>query len=183
MLRSSRHGPSRHAWLLAVASALFALGCSSAAPLPGTALGTYNVTGTQQTNTCGTGLGAPNPWTFTAQMSEDATTFYWLMNDGTEMSGTMTSSTAVTLQSTLTANVDGNEAGPGSCDLTSVSGLSLTLATTSPPSTFTGTLSYQFSAATGVSDTNDCTDQLSASGGMYDTLPCAVSYSLTATRQ
>jgi hypothetical protein len=158
--------------------------CAAPTPLPGTSLGTYNVTGTLETNTCGAGLGAPNPWTFTAQMSEDGTTLYWEIAGGGELSNTMSSSTQVSITSVETANVDGSDAGvEGPCNLQNTTALVLTLAASTPPSTFTGTLTYTFVAATGVSSTTDCTDQLSTSGGPYDTLPCTASFSLTGTRQ
>src|SRR5580693_8769234 len=82
---------------LALASACVGLLASACNPqtLPGTQLGTYNVTGALGANTCGSGLGAPSPWTFTVQMSEDTsttpTTLYWLSSDGTELSSTMSS--------------------------------------------------------------------------------------------
>ena len=44
---------------------------------------------------------------------------------------------------------------------------------------FSGTLSYQFTVA---DSTSYCDDQLTASGGDFATLPCTVSYTLTATR-
>lgn len=174
-------------WFVSVvglATAVLAVGCSPASPLPGTPLGTYNVTGALQSNTCGAGLGAPNPWNFSVQMSEDAATFYWEMSGGSQVSGTVSSTTQVSITSILTANVDAPDAGlEGPCNLQSTTVINLALATSSPPATFTGTISYTFAAATGVSSTNDCTDQLSASGGTYDTLPCTAAYSLSGTRQ
>jgi hypothetical protein len=166
-----------------LATAALATTCSPASPLPGTPLGTYSVTGALQGNTCGAGLGAPNPWSFSVQMSEDGTTFYWELSGGSEASGTV-SSTQVSITSIQTANVDAPDAGlEGPCNLQSTTAINLTLATSSPPATFTGTVSYTFAAATGVSSMNDCTDQLSASGGTYDTLPCTATYALTGTRQ
>jgi hypothetical protein len=159
--------------------------CSaSGSSLPGTSLGTYNVTGTLQSNTCGTGLGAPSPWTFTLQMSEEATTLYLQMADGSQLSGPMSSTTQASIISTQTANVDAPDAGlEGPCNLQSTTEINLALATSSPPATFAGTITYTFAAATGVSSTNDCTDQLSASGGTYDTLPCTASYSVAGALQ
>jgi hypothetical protein len=130
------------------------------------------------------GLGAPSPWTFTVQMSEDGTTLYWEMSDGILLSSTMSSPTQVNIESVQTANVDASEAGvPGPCDLTGTTAIELTLASEMPPSTFTGTITYTFAAATGVSSMTDCTDQLSSSGGAYDTLPCTAVYSVAGTRQ
>jgi hypothetical protein len=168
--------------LLAAASVLSS--CGPSPGLPGTSLGTYNVSGALVTNTCGAGLGLPNPWTFTAQMSEDGTSLYWEMAGGSSVSGAMSSSTQVNITAIDTANVDTSEAGvAGPCDLTGTTVMALALATGSPPPAFTGSISYTYAAATGVSSTTNCTDQLSASGGQYDTLPCTASYSLTGTRQ
>lgn len=175
-------------WSLAPAAvcvlAAFTLSCGPTSNLPGTALGTYNVTGTLGTNSCGSGLGAPNPWTFTVQLSEDTGTFYWEQTGGTAaLSSAMTSSTQVDITSIETANVDGTDAGEGPCDLTSTTSIDLALAPGSPPATFHGTITYTFAASTGVSSTTDCTDQLSASGGTYDTLPCTANYTITASHQ
>jgi hypothetical protein len=166
------------------AIAAAATSCAASSTLPGTSLGTYNVTGTLGTNTCGSGLGAPSPWTFSTQMSEDGTTFYWEISGGSELSSTMSSATQVDITSIDTANVDGTDAGVlGPCDLQSTTVLDVALAASSPPSSFKGTVTYTFTAATGVSSTTNCTDQLSASGGPYATLPCTVSYSLAGTHQ
>jgi len=158
------------------------LGCSSSS-LPGTALGTFNVTGTLGTNTCGSGLNASNPYDFTVQMSIDGTTLYWETSDGVELSATMSSTTAATITSTQTANADATEAGAGACDLTDVETIAIKLNTATSPSAFTGSLTYSFSAATGISSTNNCTDQLASSGGSYASLPCTATYSLSATKQ
>lgn len=180
---------------LACAIGLLAASCN-ATPLPGTQLGTYNVIGTLGTNTCGAGLGAPNPWSFTVQLSEDTSTtpptFYWLSSDGTQWSNVMSSATQVTFSSSVTSNVDGvtttTDAGvstttEGACDLTQTTEVPITLAAGLPPTSFTGTVTYSFQAALGVSASTDCTDQLASSGGTYDTLPCTASYSLTAKQQ
>lgn len=170
--------------LAAWATAAMAISCGPTSTLPGTSLGTYNVVGTLGTNTCGSSLGAPSPWNFTVQMSEDGSTFYWAPSTGSQLSSTMASSTSVSITSVTTANADPTEAGvEGPCDLQSTTAINLTLAASSPPPTFKGTLSYTFTAATGASSTTDCTDQLSASGGPYETLPCTASYTISATHQ
>jgi hypothetical protein len=180
--RRSPQGPL--STLATCAAVALALGCTAPTALPGTSLGTYNVTGTLETNTCGSGLGAPNPWTFTAQMSEDGSVLYWEMSGGSELNSPMTSATQVSITSVVTANVDGTDAGvEGPCDLQNTTVIDLTLSSGSPPTSFTGTITYTFVAATGVSTATDCTDQLSASGGSYDTLPCTASYTLTGTHQ
>jgi hypothetical protein len=170
---------------MACSMAGLAIACGpTASTLPGTALGTYNVSGSLQSNSCGGGLGAPNPWNFTAQMSQDGTTLYWEPSGGTQIYGAMSSSTKVDITSTQTANVDATEGGAeGPCDLQSTTAVDLTLSASSPPAAFTGTITYTFAASTGVSSTTDCTDQLTASGGTYDTLPCTLSYTVTGSRQ
>jgi len=172
--------------LAGCATVVLAASCDPVSTLPGTMLGTYNVTGTLGANTCGSGLGAPSPWTFTVQMSEDGTMLYWEPSTGAELSSTMTSSTAVSITSTVTANVDATDAGEGPCDLTEATAIALTFEAATapaPPSSFTGTITYSFSTNTAVSSTSDCTDQLSASGGSYDTLPCTATYSISGTLQ
>lgn len=179
-----RHRSSLNVTLVVCVCAAFAISCEPTSTLPGTALGTYNVTGTLGTNTCGKGLGAPSPWTFTAQMSEDGTIFYWQPSGETAMSSTMSSTTQVNISATVTANVDATEAGAeGPCDLQRTTAVDLTLAASSPPSTFTGSIAYTFQSSTGASTTTDCTDQLSASGGPYDTLPCTATYAITGAIQ
>jgi hypothetical protein len=109
----------------------------------------------------------------------------------------MSSATKVTITQTVTSNPDavaamadaGPDAGvaatgaPGACDLQQSTTLALTLSAGSPPTSFAGTMTYTFESATGVSSSSNCTDQLAASGGTYDTLPCTASYSLSAAHQ
>ena len=169
---------------LMVAGAMAAGACTQNASLPGTALGNYSVVGTLGTNTCGSGVGPASPWDFTVEMSQDDTTLYMAQTDGSdEVSGTLVS-TSATLTSVVTTNVDGSEAGgPGLCDLTSSTTFVLKLAAGATPASFTGTVVYTYAAATGVSSTTNCQDQLSSSGGTYATLPCSVNYTVTGTRQ
>jgi hypothetical protein len=182
--RLARRSLSLFTTLAACGMAAMTMSCGQTSALPGTALGTYNVTGTLGTNTCGSSLNAPNPWSFTAQASEDGTTFYWEPSTGTELSSTMASSTSVSITSVETANVDTTEAGvEGPCDMTSTTAISLTLSADSPPSSLKGTITYTFAAATGASSTTDCTDQLASSGGLYETLPCTTTYTITGSHQ
>jgi hypothetical protein len=159
--------------------------CEQGSSLPGTALGTYAVVGTLGPNTCGSGVNATSPWDFTADLSLDGTTLYLANSDGSdEVSGSLasTTATAATLISAVTQNVDGSSTAAGPCNLTLATSFDLTLDGQSPPKSFTGTVTYTYSAATTVSSTTDCTDQLSSSGGKYSTLPCTVQYSLKATK-
>jgi hypothetical protein len=157
--------------------------CTATNPLPGTSEGTFSVTGTLGTNTCGSGINPDNPWDFSAFLSEDGSTFYMEDTDGTnEVTGTLSAKKA-TLSATVTTNADATEAGAGSCDLTEVSSVTLDLSSASSPTSFTGTATYTYSVSSGVSSSNNCTDQLASSGGPYSTLPCSVTYSLSGTNQ
>jgi hypothetical protein len=151
-------------------------GCSGGA-MPGQMLGIYKVVGQSQTNSCG--LGAPNPWTFDVQLSRQQSTLYWDWMDGSPLlSGTLSrQSTSIT--SSATVNADSTDAGLGPCNLDTISSLQLALGSGSPPGSFTGTMNYAYTPASGAT----CTDVLLASGGMYTQLPCTVTYAVTATRQ
>jgi ABC-type glycerol-3-phosphate transport system substrate-binding protein len=162
----------------ALAAALVLLACSGS-PLPGTVLGTYKVVGQIQTNSCG--LGAPNPWTFDIQLSQDGATLYWSWMDGTPpLSSPLTTESNATLTSTLQVNVDGTaDGGLGPCTMDRADNFQVALGSGSPPANFTGTIAYAFSSPSG----SDCADQLTTAGGEYDALPCAMVYSVAASRQ
>jgi hypothetical protein len=162
----------------AVAGGLLIAACN-ATPLPGTQLGTFKVTANAATNSCGTGLEAPSPWVFDVQMSENDSLLYWSFMDGSPpLSGALTSLTASITDNT-SVNVDPTDAGDGPCTMDRNDDLEITLATGSPPSSFTATITYTFSAASGA----DCSDQLASVGGAYDAVPCTIEYSATANRQ
>ncbi len=160
-------------------------GCVQASDLPGTSLGTWSVAAKLSTNTCGANLGAENPWDFTADLSKDDSTLY-LEDTSTsdQVSGVVdsTNGTTATLISAVTSNVDGVNGATGPCNLTLSSSYAVTLDDATAPKNFTGTATFTYAGATGVSSTNDCTDQLSSNGGKYDTLPCTVTYTLSATK-
>jgi hypothetical protein len=160
-----------------VASLVIAVvGCSGGS-MPGQMLGTYKVVGQSQTNTCG--LGAPNPWTFDVQLSQQQSTLYWDWMDGSPLLSGTIASTSATFTDTATVNADSTDAGLGPCNLSTSSSLQLTLGSGSPPGGFTGTMTYTYTPTSGAT----CTDVLTSSGGMYNQLPCTVTYTVSATRQ
>ena len=144
--------------------------------MPGTELGTYAVTGQLQTSTCG---GAPpNPWSFDVEMSRQGSTLYWSWLDGSPiLSGGLSASLSAALTATVQSNVDGVDGGLGPCWIQRDDAIAITLASGSPPATFTGTIEYTFSAVSG----SDCSDQIAL--GNYATLPCTLTYSVSAGRQ
>ncbi|HEX8791310.1 MAG TPA: hypothetical protein VF765_10210 [Polyangiaceae bacterium] len=145
--------------------------------MPGRVLGTYTVTGQSKSNTCG--LGAPDPWKFTVQLSMNGSTFYWSWLDGSPLlSAPMSSSGLVSLKNSQEVNADSTDAGLGPCTLQREDDLEITLGAGTTPATFSGTIGYAYAPATGAT----CTDVLSASGGSFSNLPCAVSYGVTGSR-
>jgi hypothetical protein len=160
----------------AAAACFLAAACSDS-PMPGKVLGTYTVTGQSKSNTCG--LGAPDPWKFTVQLSENGSTFYWSWLDGSPLlSAPMSSSVQVSLKDSQQVNADSTDAGLGPCTLVRDDDLEIVLAAGAPPASFTGTISYAYAPATG----STCADVLGASGGSFTNLPCAVLYDVTAQR-
>jgi hypothetical protein len=145
--------------------------------LPGTTLGTYTVRGALESDTCG---AAPNPWTFDVMLSRSGTTLYWSWLDASPiLSGPITGEGDAALTGYQLHNVDSTEAGMGPCDLQRDDDLEVALGTSSPPASFDGTITYAFSVQEGAS----CSDQLTTSGGMYERLPCTVSYTIAAKRE
>jgi hypothetical protein len=163
---------------LAALPVSFAL--SSCGSLPGTTFGTYSARATLDSNTCGPGIGAPDPWEFDVLLSQTGSTLFWSWEDGSPLlSGVLVAGHA-TLATSEVDNVDTKDGGVmGPCDLQRHDDLVLTMGPGSPPPSFQGTVSYTFSVQEGTV----CTDQLSASGGMYRALPCSVSYTVAATHE
>lgn len=144
--------------------------------MPGRVLGTYTVTGKSKSNTCG--LGAPDPWKFTVQLSMNGSTLYWSWLDGSPLLSAPASSGRVSLKNSQQVNADSTDAGLGPCTLQRDDELEITLATGTTPATFSGTIGYTYTPATNAA----CTDVLSSSGGSFSALPCAVSYDVSASR-
>ena len=163
---------TRSALALLATAALVAPACDDSGS-------TYQVTGHLTSNTCG--LGAPDPWTFDVQVSRQGSTLYWTWLDGTApISGPVNAQSEATLTGSQQDNVDGTvDGGLGPCTLERDDTVALALPAGATPSTFSGTINYAFSVVTG----SDCSDQLAASGGQYGALPCAITYSMTGSRQ
>lgn len=157
--------------------ALALLAACSDSPMPGRVLGMYKVTAQSKTNTCG--LGAPDPWTFSVQLSLDGSTLYWSWLDGTALRSGTLSSGAASLKTSSSANADSTDAGLGPCTLQRDEDLEITLPSGSSPPSFSGSIAYGFTPASGA----QCGDQLTSGGGQYTQLPCTLTYTVSATRQ
>jgi hypothetical protein len=147
--------------------------------MPGQQLGTYSVSGTTggSSNTCG--LGAPSPWQFDVRLSVQGSTLYWDWMDGSPFVSGSLASTKASLTQSATVNADSTDAGLGPCNLQTSSDFTLTLGSGTPPGSFTGTLAYSYTPASGAT----CGDVLASAGGMYATLPCSLTYTVTGTHQ
>jgi hypothetical protein len=148
-------------------------GCDATDTLPGTSLGTFAFRGAVTSNTCGASLKASDPWTFDVKVSKDGTTLFWKPGSDSAVSGILDANNKSTLTATTTSAVDG-----GSCVMarTDTTVLALDQAV---PTAITGTLTLAFSA----SSTSDCSSQLSANGGPFQTVPCSVAYSFSAPKK
>jgi hypothetical protein len=175
----------------AVASTVFGAASCDQTPLPGNQLGTYAVTGSLTSNSCGAGVMAPASLSFNATISESeaGTTLYWSSDFGTgstptTLSGSLVNSSASLTTTPVVANVDGTNGVTGPCNLDEGVVLDIDLGSGSPPNTFTGTVSFSDTVdPSSATAENPCNDQLTQNGGTLDTLPCAFAYSLSGSLQ
>ena len=151
--------------------------CSSTSSLPGTSLGTFALTGNVTSNTCGSGLNAPDTLTFDVAISKKSTVLYWRESGGETYSGVLDANNATTITSTVTAQT-GDEAGTVLCTTQRTDSVALTLDSATAPTTLSGTIGFAFAISSGT-----CSGELRANGGTYDTLPCQASYTFTATKK
>src|SRR5580698_9163522 len=140
MLR--RQWRSGRFWMQALLPAFCAILVPSCGDLPGQTFGTYAVTGTPDANSCGPGIGAPDPWQFDVVLSESGTTLYWRwMDESPLMSGQVTASGDATLTEYAVANVDTRDGGvQGPCNLQRNDRVDLVLARSTPPPSFRGSV-------------------------------------------
>lgn len=172
-------------WAAAAAASPAALGaCTGKDPYnPGDGIGTFHVSASLVTSTCGT---APNPWEFDVKLRHDGTTLYWVQGGGPVQGHVDATSHAVlTASASQTLRDADAQSKTPACVVTRQDSLEVALDTghaaaadIAKADTFTGTLVYAFQPT---SD-SDCSDQLVASGGGFDQLPCQVSYTLGGTR-
>ena len=165
--------------LLALAAAATLVDCSAAqdSAMPGTALGTFTISAALSGNSCGSGTGAPNPWSFSVDLSRDGQTLYWRQN-GNVVQGAIDASGNVSITGTFTGYGAGLDGGATTCALSRTDAITVVLGTTAAPTTFSGTIGFHF----GASSSPDCALQLTANGGAYDQLPCDTNYTYTASQ-
>lgn len=169
-----------------VAAALSATcaGCSGKDPLnPGTKLGTFRVRASLTRSTCGP---TPNPWAFEVRLAHDGPTLYWIQG-GAPVQGPIDSNAKALFETEAVHDV--RAADPkrkqAACSIARSDALAITLlgadgkpvADPALTSSFSGSLVYAFAPTEG----SDCSDQLTAFGGGFESLPCAVAYGVAGT--
>jgi hypothetical protein len=146
---------------------------------PGDRLGTFHADGALKSDTCHAALlGVTNDWQFDVKLSRQAGTLYWLngeeaipgtiANDGTTFS--FESGVEVTLQAAQGAR-------PGCVMQRSDTANGVLGSSTTDVPGFSVDMSFGYAVQPG----SQCAGWVGVQGG-FATLPCAVSYSLTATR-
>jgi hypothetical protein len=142
---------------------------------PGEPVGTFKVTAKLVANSCG---AAPNPWEFDVRINREPGKIYW-MQGGLPVEGKVSSDSRVRMETSDARVVRKSDAraGRAACQLWRDDVFDGTLGP-EPLASFEGTLIYTFRAG----DQSDCTDQLRAGGGQYETLPCEVRYELSAKK-
>jgi len=155
------------------AACVLLLGCLDHEP--GTSLGTYAVTGALQTQTCGADMQAEDPWDFDVRLSRDGHTVFWLQAASPALSGVVDGSGNVTFTtSELFPLTDADGGGPY-CAVIRSDTFHAALGTDATPATFSGDITYHYDL-----------DDGSACGGLlygqFDSVPCDVTYNLTAKR-
>jgi hypothetical protein len=146
---------------------------------PGDRLGTFHVTGNLTSDTCQAPLlGVTPEWAFDVKLSREADTLYWL-NGQEAIPGTIAqdgttfdfeSGVEITLQA-----AQGAQAGCSMLRSDTANGV-LSSSTTDVPS-FSVDMNFGYAAEPG----SQCAGWVGVQGG-FATLPCRVSYSLTAER-
>ena len=118
------------------------------------------------------------------RLNHDGSTLYWIQTDAAPIEGRVDTSARTQLEAELVLEVRPADAKAKreACTMARTDVLAVTLADanaqpTSDPAllqSFTGSLVYTFAPTSG----SDCSDQITASGGDFATLPCEVRYDL-----
>lgn len=168
--------------MVASSLGLFVLAaCSGKDPFsPGQKLGTFHVSAKLTHSSCGP---TPDPWEFDVRLHHDASTLYWIQG-GVPIEGRVDTTARARLEAEIVHEVRAADARSKrqACAISRTDVLALTLADadaepTNDPAlarSFAGELVYAFTPTAG----SDCSDQVAASGGDFDALPCEVHYNL-----
>ncbi|EYF07559.1 hypothetical protein [Chondromyces apiculatus] len=172
--------------LLAVLPAL--VGCdkllgSPTSEQPGGQLGTFHVTGTRASNTCGEGaLGATPTWEFNIDLAHEEGTIYWGTGTGyaagvlaaDEVSFSVVSTSVVDMRTEETlayppCSIERRDTATGTLD---------EAVGDEPVPGFTGRMTYQFAPTAD----SECIDLVAGEAPLFATLPCSMAYALEGVR-
>jgi hypothetical protein len=144
---------------------------------PGTSLGTYGVTGTLTTQTCGSSMQSQiiDPWAFDVRLSRSGHTIYWLQAAAPAISGVVDAAGNVSFTTSEVFPLSEADGGPY-CAVIRSDTFHAALGTAADPSSFTGSIAYHYELDQG----SDCGGLLA---GQFDSIPCDVGYDLAAKRK
>ena len=165
----------------ALAPAVFAVvvgGCSGKdSYAPGSPIGTFHVSGKLTKSSCGS---VPDPWEFDVKLRRDGPTLYWVQG-GAPIQGRFSAGRAdLSAKEVHTLRPANAKQRLLACAVVraDVLDVDLTNGGDNPvrelgeTRAFRGTLVYRYTPT----DDSDCADQVSSSGGGFDSLPCEVRY-------
>jgi hypothetical protein len=156
---------------------VIALAACTDTAMPGTQLGTFKMTATPTSNTCGAAMAAPAEWTFDFELSKDADLVYWRQN-GKLVSGPIGANRTAKIETEVTSVVVASGPGVVGCVMKRADTVTVVLPSDTDVASVSGTISMAISMVDG----SDCQTQLAVYGGTYDAIPCTVDLSYTATR-
>jgi len=149
------------------------------AKAPGDLLGVYEVQGELSESTCGSGaLGASDQWSFEVKLSRLANDIYWLNGKETIVGDIAADGRTFTIASKVEVQVSEPGRGRAGCRVLRTDTAEGRLSDAGPDvEGFEGTLGFAYEA---VKD-SDCSDWIGTEGAVTS-LPCELSYALTADR-
>ena len=146
---------------------------------PGDRLGTFHATGTLMSDTCQAAvLGVTNDWAFDVKLSREDNTIYWL-NGEEAIPGTIAvDGTTFDFQSGVEVPMQPAQGAQPGCTILRADSANGELSSkTSDVKSFDVDMSFTYS----VKSCTQCAGYVGVQGG-FATLPCTVSYALTADR-
>ncbi|MDI1449167.1 hypothetical protein [Polyangium sp. 6x1] len=167
--------------LVVLAGALF-VGCGDGKVdphHPGELLGTYEVSATRKTTTCGEGaLGSPATWEFDVRLSRGDGALYW--DSGAEVTpGTLgPDDRSFSFDTSLAVDMRAGEAPSNLPPCTIVRGDHAEGQLDEDAGSFSGELAYTFTPSQG----SVCADLVTGAQPTFAALPCAMTYALSAKR-
>jgi hypothetical protein len=149
------------------------------AKAPGDLLGVYEVEGELSESSCGKGaLGAADSWEFEVKLSRFEHDIYWLNGEETIVGDIASDDRSFTLVSSVEVQVSEPGRGAKGCRVARHDTAKGRLSDSGTEvESFEGSLSFAYEAMKG----SECDDWI-GSAGAVSTLPCGMTYSLTAER-